>query len=271
MLFGEEEGYRPIAGSQSISTDLPAEASTASQPEKDQPSRTAAGSQGGRTVAESRTSSWKEDAALFNAIVATFNSNFDEKVAFSTLDAEKKLVGDMALKRSIAMSGATTSSIQVKIEDFDGLPQNQKLAVADLLQQLAVGNEDRESSIHDAADSLEYQISSGQLRTRSLYASPEDLIAALGLWDRMENQAFTAEVQAIRAEMMREAAPILTGLDYRRRFALGAAMANGVGPTEFNHMTEAKLIAPSIGDMEAAAEALSIQYWLRLQSLGERF
>lgn len=271
LLFGKEQGGHPPASGQEGSTDIPAKVPAAAQPDQNQPIRAPAREHSGRTVAEPSRTSWKEDPELFNAIVATFNATFDEKVAFSSLDAEKKLIGDLALKRSIGISGATTSSIQVRIEDFDGLPQDQKLVVADLLQRQAMMSEERGSSIPEANDPLEAQIFNEKLRTKSLYAAPDHLIQALGLTDKMEDPAFSAEVRRIRAEILREAAPIATDLDYRRRFALGAAMANGVGPTEFNFMTESHLIAPRISELEAEEEALSIEFWIRLKALGERF
>jgi hypothetical protein len=79
--------------------------------------------------------------------------------------------------------------------------------------------------------------------------------------------AYLESLREVRIELLRVVAPSLSALDYHKRFALKAAMMNGVAPQEFLLDSDPCLISSEFGEHALNIAALNEEFYSRCQSL----
>lgn len=190
---------------------------------------------------------WYEDNALFESVSATFAQNFASWVAFSTEDFQWDERGDEALSRTIWKNGGTHPLLQVRVEDFSGLREDEKIQVSYLLGKAGDRGEKLAREGHALVTQNARMDQEESLVNDSLSWPPDALIALYA--DAPLSEEVAGRIRARRVEMLRSIAPDLAQLDYARRFTLKAAMLHGVDRARFN-WDDCALLAPAIAEYE---------------------
>ncbi len=198
-------------------------------------------------------SPWYEDKALFESVSATFNENFASWVAFSTEDFQNDKRGDEAISRTIWKNGGTNPLLQLKVEDFAGLREDEKVQISYLLGK-AGGRGEKMARRDQAVETDKPKYEQDASMINDSLAWPPDAVIAL-YSDAPLSEETASRIRARRVELLRSIAPDLAQLDYARRFTLKAAMMHGVDRSRFDWGDCARL-APATTEYELNYEAM---------------
>lgn len=210
---------------------------------------------------------WWEDPEQVEAITASFNQNFNGWVTFSTADCERKQSGTKLLTEAIWNCGGTTPGLQVRLEDFAGLREDQKLQVAYLLQKVARYGKKYGSKLPDDLPVETTLQVHQEVFTKSLAWPPEIVMNVFGVKDMTPEDV--ASLRATRVEFLNRIAPELAQLDYLTRFSLKAAMANDISPEDFNTKIHSVIIAPIISEYQISFQATCEEFFNKCQRIGK--
>lgn len=209
---------------------------------------------------------WRDDPAKVAAIINTFTAELGAWMLDVESDVKHRELGTRALKEGLWSAGVTNPALQFKLEDLSQLQETEKLYLCYLLEHSARKAVKYRNTIPKDLEAWEFDQVQTALKENALYWPPEMVMESLGISGKLNDPEYLSKLQYFRIEILNFMAPSLVVQEYHYRFALKAAMMNGVDPKEFLP-EDGMLISPELREHESYIVMLNQEFYEKCRDL----